>query len=129
RALGAAWSSGEAGTGGGMVTGGGMRCPGAVVRGRSGAGASWCQGEVVPGRSGARAKWRPGVVVARGRGSDLVGVEVAEPGLVGDDRDLDPVGAVELREDLRDVRLHGRLAHEQPHADLRVRQPGADRAE
>src|SRR5699024_4164676 len=80
RALGAAWSPGEASTGSGMVTRGGM----------------WCPGVVAPGRSGARASWWLGAW-----GSDLVGVEVAEPGLVGDDRDLDPVGAVELREDLR----------------------------
>src|SRR5690625_5709869 len=56
------------------------------------------------------------------------GVDVAEPGLVSDDRDLDPVAAVQLREDLRHVRLHGRLAHEQPHPDLGARQPCPDRA-
>src|SRR5699024_5529417 len=66
---------------------------------------------------------------ARGAWSDLVGVEVGESGLVGDDRDLHAVGAVELREDLRDARLHGRLAHEQPHRDLGVGQPRHDRAD
>ena len=48
------------------------------------------------------------------------GTGYVEPGVVGEDRQLHAVRAVELREQVRDVGLDGRLAHEQRGADLGV---------
>ena len=46
-----------------------------------------------------------------------------QPGLVGEHDRRDPVTQPELREHAREVRLHGRLAHDEGIGDLRVRQP------
>ena len=56
-------------------------------------------------------------------------VRVDEPGLVGEHDRLDAVAQVELLEDVRDVRLDGRLADVELLADLGVREAAGDQAE
>src|SRR6266480_3353830 len=49
-----------------------------------------------------------------------------EARLVGEDDGLDAIAEPELPEDVRDMRLHGRLADEELLGDLRVREPARD---
>ena len=51
------------------------------------------------------------------------------PGLVGEHDRLDAVAEVELLEDVRDVRLHGRLADEELLPDLGVGEAVGDQAQ
>ena len=54
---------------------------------------------------------------------------VGQAGVVGEDRQLHPVRAVELDEQVRHVGLHRGLAHEEGGADLGVRQATPDLGE
>src|SRR6185437_1392214 len=56
-------------------------------------------------------------------------VPAEQPGLVGEYDRLYPVTQAKLLQDVRDVRLHGRLADEQRAADLRIGQAGGDQPE
>src|SRR6187551_3093651 len=55
-------------------------------------------------------------------------VRFEETGLVGEDDRLDAVAQAELLEDVRDVRLHRRVADEELLADLGVRKAVRDQA-
>jgi hydrogenase maturation protein HypF len=63
------------------------------------------------------------------RGARRLAGGVEEPGLVGEHDRLHAVAEAELGEDVRDVRLHGRLADEELAADLVVREAARDQAE
>src|SRR4051794_7605541 len=67
------------------------------------------------------------VAAAERRASLTIGLYQAGVERV-DDR-LGPVAEPEFREDAADVRLHGRLAHDQVGADLGVRRAGSDQLE
>jgi probable blue pigment (indigoidine) exporter len=50
----------------------------------------------------------------------------ADTGVLGEDRELDAVGELQLQQDARDVRLDGGLAHEHHRTDLGVRPTSCD---